>query len=100
MVIGNCSVPHFCTEVDRQTLRKMWQYQLESSGKSSIVEHACTIIYLKAWLHNAVFGVTSSHNAIHWVFFPGGGGTPTWNRQGCSSEISNLTPKGDHLGVA
>ena len=30
----------------------------------------------------------------------GGGGTPIWNRRGCSSEIFNLTPKGDHLGVA
>ena len=29
-----------------------------------------------------------------------GGGTPIWNRQGCSSEILNPTPKGDHLGVA
>ena len=29
-----------------------------------------------------------------------GGGTPIWNRRGCSSEILNLTPKGDHLGVA
>ena len=29
-----------------------------------------------------------------------GGGTPIWNRQGCSLEILNLTPKGDHLGVA
>ena len=28
------------------------------------------------------------------------GGTPIWNRRGCSSEILNLTPKGDHLGVA
>ena len=28
-----------------------------------------------------------------------GGRTPIWNRQGCSSEILNLTPKGDHLGV-
>ena len=28
-----------------------------------------------------------------------GGGTPIWNRRGCSSEILNLTPKGDHLGV-
>ena len=25
-------------------------------------------------------------------------GTPIWNRRGCSSEILNLTPKGDHLG--
>ena len=25
--------------------------------------------------------------------------TPIWNRQGCSSEILNLTPKGDHQGV-
>ena len=25
---------------------------------------------------------------------------PIWNRRGCSSEILNLTPKGDHLGVA
>ena len=31
---------------------------------------------------------------------PGGGGTPIWNRRGCSSELLNLTPKGDHLGVA
>ena len=31
---------------------------------------------------------------------PGRGGTPIWNRQGCSSEILNLTSKGDHLGVA
>ena len=30
----------------------------------------------------------------------GGGGTPIWNGRGCSSEILNLTPKGDHLGVA
>ena len=30
----------------------------------------------------------------------GGGGTPIWNRRECSSEILNLTPKGDHLGVA
>ena len=28
---------------------------------------------------------------------PGGGGTPIWNRRRCSSEILNLTPKGDHL---
>ena len=28
------------------------------------------------------------------------GGTPRWNRRGCSSEILELTPKGDHLGVA
>ena len=27
-------------------------------------------------------------------FFPGGG-TPIWNKQGCSSEMLNLTPKGD-----
>ena len=33
-------------------------------------------------------------------FILGGWGTPRWNRQGCSSEILNLTPKGDHLGVA
>ena len=28
------------------------------------------------------------------------GGSPIWNRRRCSSEILNLTPKGDHLGVA
>ena len=28
------------------------------------------------------------------------GGTSIRNRRGCSSEILNLTPKGDHLGVA
>ena len=31
---------------------------------------------------------------------PGGPKTPIWNRQGCSSEILNLTTKGDHLGMA
>ena len=30
----------------------------------------------------------------------GGEGAPIWNRPGCSSEILNLTPKGDHLGMA
>ena len=30
----------------------------------------------------------------------GGGGTPIWNRRGCSSESLNLTRKGDHPGVA
>ena len=34
------------------------------------------------------------------LFEPQGGETPIWNRRGCSSEILNLTPKGDHLGVA
>ena len=29
----------------------------------------------------------------------GGGRTPILNRRGYSSEILNLTPKGDHLGV-
>ena len=29
-----------------------------------------------------------------------GGATPIWNRRGCSSEILDLTPKGDQLGVA
>ena len=29
---------------------------------------------------------------------PGGGGTPMRNRRGCSSEILNLTPKGDQSG--
>ena len=28
------------------------------------------------------------------------GGGPIWKRRGCLSEIFNLTPKGDHLGVA
>ena len=37
---------------------------------------------------------------VYWISVPGGGGTPIWNRRGCSSEILNLTPKGDHLGVA
>ena len=26
--------------------------------------------------------------------------TPIWNRRVCSSKMLNLTPKGDHLGVA
>ena len=32
-------------------------------------------------------------------YFPGWG-TPIWNRRGCSSEILNLTPNGDYLGMA
>ena len=36
-------------------------------------------------------------NITYWA---PGGGTPIWNRRGCSSEILNLTPKGNHLGVA
>ena len=32
--------------------------------------------------------------------FKSRGETPIWNRRGCSSEILNLTPKGDHLGMA
>ena len=31
---------------------------------------------------------------------PRGAGTPIWNRRGCSLEILNLIPKGDHLGMA
>ena len=31
---------------------------------------------------------------------PGGGGGDSHMKRGCSSEILNLTPKGDHLGVA
>ena len=30
---------------------------------------------------------------------PWEGGAPIWNRRRCSSEILDLTPKGDHLGV-
>ena len=29
-----------------------------------------------------------------------GGGTPIWNRRDARLEILNLTPKGEHLGVA
>ena len=28
----------------------------------------------------------------------GGGGNSIWNRRGCSSEVLNLTPKGDQTG--
>ena len=31
---------------------------------------------------------------------PGGGGPAIWNRRGCSLEILNLTPKGEHLAMA
>ena len=37
---------------------------------------------------------------VQLIIFITRGGTPIWNRRGCSSEILNLTPKGDHLGVA
>ena len=30
----------------------------------------------------------------------GGGGAPIWNRWDARREILNLTPKGEHLGVA
>ena len=40
--------------------------------------------------------VSRSHKTLWWLEIPGGGGgTPIWNRRGCSSEILNLTPKGD-----
>ena len=39
-------------------------------------------------------------NRIAPISYQSPGGTPIWNRRGCSSEILNLTPKGDHLGVA
>ena len=45
------------------------------------------------------FWYCSSMTQYVW-FPPPGGGTPIWNRRGCSSEILNLTPKRDHLGVA
>ena len=32
------------------------------------------------------------------INIPGGGGTPIYNRRGCSSEILNLTPKWDQSG--
>ena len=43
-------------------------------------------------------GITSSRISLSRE--PPGRGGPIWNRRGCSSEILNLTPKGDHLGVA
>ena len=36
--------------------------------------------------------------AVSRVPLPGGGGTPMRNRQGCSSEILNLTPTRDQSG--
>ena len=33
-----------------------------------------------------------------WLQSSGGWRTPIWNRRGCSSEILNLTPKGDQSG--
>ena len=69
MVIGNRSVPHFCTDVDRQTLRKMWQCQLESCGKSSILCWACMYNNLsESLVTQCCFSCNLSHNAIHWVF--------------------------------
>ena len=41
---------------------------------------------------------TKANERLKKAAFPGG--TPIWNRRGCSSEILNLTRKGDHLGVA
>ena len=52
-------------------------------------------IYRNDWLIDR-----SSERASTGVLGGGGGWTPIWNRRRCSSEILNLTPKGDHLGVA
>ena len=41
-----------------------------------------------------------NHPDDHFQSRARGGGTPISNRRGCSSEILNSTPKGDHLGVA
>ena len=48
--------------------------------------------------HDPHFLFEANHSKV--LLNPGGGGTPIWNRRGCSSEILNLSPKGDHLGVA
>ena len=54
---------------------------------------------------NKIMQISGEMNTLRCcqLSYPGGrgvGGTPIWNRRGCSSEILNLTPKGDHLGVA
>ena len=46
-------------------------------------------------------GRTCKWNILfYWRELQARGGTLILNRRGCSSEILNLTPKGDHLGVA
>ena len=69
----------------------IWVLQLSQCPKIHVAEHWGRI--LKAWLIQSATSRT-------WGWAPGGGGTPIWNRRECSSEILNLTPKGDHLGVA
>ena len=57
-------------------------------------------LLINCGFESAVVSVSDTNCGIAHILGPGGGGTPIWNRRGCSSEILNLTPKGDHLGVA
>ena len=61
--------------------------------------HKKTVLVRKIIQHNQQYDSTQKGKLLK-SFSPRGWGTPLWIRQGCSSEILNLTPKGDHLGVA
>ena len=67
-------------------------FLLKATDKCS--KHGKMLSYLTSHYYRTI-----ENRQVSWVLLPGRG-TPIWNRRGCSSEILNLTPKGDHLGVA
>ena len=77
-------VKYFTSSRDlAQLITCMNNYTLQlSPGDSSLICFLFVLICLSELVHRR-----------------GAGGTPIWNRRGCSSESLNLTPKGDHLGV-
>ena len=52
------------------------------------------------WTSSTLNNILTIGNNLSSAGGGGGGAAPIWNRWGCSLEILNLTPKGDHLGVA
>ena len=60
------------------------------------------VFYISLVFSNARRVLSQCNTRLRLLYFPGEGGegTPIWNRRECSSEILNLTPTGDHLGVA
>ena len=82
---------HFCKrEADKLRERVVWNLTNNDPVGYLHVQRMC---YRDGNFIHSVCANCYSNNSP-------GGGTLTWNRRGCSSEILNLTPKGDHLGVA
>ena len=66
----------------------------------SIIYKTVFLLNSEEWLSCIAIASTLFGRIPDKLHTRGGEGTPIWNRRGCSSEILNLTPKGDSLGVA